>query len=212
MASAPVIVVTGFEPFGSHPVNPSEEVAKAVDARVGTGFVVRSVIFPVEHSRVAADVEALLDEHDPIAVVHLGLADGRARLSLERVAVNVMDSDLADNTGRRTAGEPCVPGGPAAYFSTLPLRPLLAALTAQGVPAGPSNTAGTYLCNQTLYITLHAVAQSGRPTLAGLIHLPLTPPMVAQSGADAPSMDVALMVRAVEIVLPLVAEVAARRA
>ncbi|MBI1848168.1 MAG: pyroglutamyl-peptidase I [Candidatus Rokubacteria bacterium] len=199
------MLVTGFEPFGSHAVNPSEEVAKAVDARVVGDSVVRSVILPVDHARLAGELPALLEEHDPAAVLHLGLAEGRPRLSLERVAVNVMDSDLSDNTGRRAAGEPCVPGGPAGYFSTLPLGALLAALTAEGVPAAISHTAGTYLCNQAMYTTLHTQARRGRPTPAGFIHVPLTPSMVAQSGLEQPSMDAALMVRAIEIALPIIA-------
>jgi pyroglutamyl-peptidase len=140
--------------------------------------------------------------------VHLGLAGGRARIALERVALNVMDFDTPDNTGYRACNEPCVPGGPPAYFSTLPLAAMLEALVTDGVPAYVSNTAGTYLCNQTLYGTLHRLAERGHPARAGFIHLPLLPAMVAHSGLEQPSMDAALMVRAVEIVLGVVARAA----
>jgi pyroglutamyl-peptidase len=94
-----------------------------------------------------------------------------------------------------------VPGGPAAYFTTLPLTAILAALLAEGIPAYVSNTAGTYLCNQTLYGTLHLLAAGGRPIPAGFIHLPLLPSMVAAAGVEQPSMDASTMVRAVEIAL-----------
>jgi pyroglutamyl-peptidase len=146
----------------------------------------------------------LLEETNPLAVVHLGLAGGRARIALERVAVNVMDFDTPDNAGYRARGEPCVPGAPVAYFATLPLAAILAALLAEGIPAHVSNTAGTYLCNQTLYGTLHLLEQRGHPARAGLIHLPLLPAMVAASGLEQPSMDAGLMVRAVEIALGVV--------
>jgi len=124
--------------------------------------------------------------------------------ALERVAVNVMDFDTPDNAGYRARGEPCVPGGPVAYFATLPLAAILAALLAEGIPAYVSNTAGTYLCNQTLYGTLHLLVQRGHPARAGFIHLPLLPAMVAASGLEQPSMDAGLMVRAVEIALGVV--------
>ena len=102
-------------------------------------------------------------------------------------------------------GEPCVPGGPAAYFATLPLAAILAALTAEGIPAYLSNTAGTYLCNQTLYGTLHAVSGRPRPPRVGFLHFPLLPSMVAASGLEQPSMDFPLMLRAVEVALGVVA-------
>jgi pyroglutamyl-peptidase len=199
-----VVLVTGFEPFGPYSANPSMEVAKALDGRrVGTAAV-RTAVLPVHHAEAARRVAALLDEHAPRAVVHVGLAAGRARIALERVAVNVMDFELPDAAGHVARGEPCVPGGPAAYFSTLPLAPILSALVADGIPAYVSSTAGTYLCNQTLYTTLHRLATSRQPVAAGFVHLPLSPAMVAASGQDVPSLDVGLAVRAVEIVLGII--------
>ena len=199
-----MILVTGFEPFGGHPSNPSEEIAKSVDGRVIGGLTVRAAILPVHHVEAGRAAARLLGEHDPLAVLHLGLAAGRARLALERVAVNVMDYDTPDNAGYRAHDEPCVPGGPPAYFATLPLDAILSALTAEGIPAYVSNTAGTYLCNQTMYTTLHALAQRRHPARAGFIHLPLLPSMVAAGGLEQPSMDASLMVRAVEVALGVV--------
>ena len=202
--SGRVVLVTGFEAFGGHAANPSLDVAKALDGRAVGGAVVRSAILPVHHAEAVPQVSRLLDEANPLAVVHLGLAGGRARIALERVAVNVMDFDTPDDAGYRARGEPCVPGGPVAYFATLPLAAILAALLAEGIPAYVSNTAGTYLCNQTLYGTLHRLTRSGHPARAGFIHLPLLPAMVAAAGLEQPSMDAGLMVRAVEIALGVV--------
>jgi pyroglutamyl-peptidase len=98
-----------------------------------------------------------------------------------------------------------VTGGPPAYFATLPLAAILEALVADGVPAYVSNTAGTYLCNRTLYSTLHLVHTRGLRARVGFMHLPLLPSMVAQSGLDQPSMDLALMLRAVEVALSVIA-------
>lgn len=201
-----MILVTGFEPFGGHPSNPSEEIAKAVDGRVVGGLPVRSAILPVHHLDAAREARRLLDEHDPLAVLHVGLAAGRARIALERVAVNVMDYEVADNAGYQASGEPCVPGGPAAYLTTLPVQAIIEAIVRDGVPAYLSSTAGTYLCNQTLYATLHAVLAGRKRALAGFMHVPLSPAMVAASGLDQPSMDPTIGVRAVEAALRVISE------
>jgi pyroglutamyl-peptidase len=199
-----VVLVTGFEAFGGDGANPSLEVAKALDGRVVGEAVVRSAVLPVHHADAAPRVSRLIDETDPLAVVHLGLAGGRARIALERVAVNVMDYDSPDNAGYQARGEPCAPGGPVAYFATLPIAAILTALLAEGIPAYVSNTAGTYLCNQTMYGTLHALAQRHHPARAGFVHFPYLPAMVAASGLEQPSMDAGLMVRAVEIALGVI--------
>ena len=195
------LLLTGFEPFDGDPVNPSGEVAKQLDGRVIGDAVVRSVILPVQHEAARARVAPLLDAPELAAVVHLGLAGGRARVSLERVAVNVMDYSRPDAHGQVLSGVACVEDGPAAYFSTLPLRAVLAALTAEGIPAAISNTAGTYLCNDISYTTLHALACRERSIPTGFIHLPFLPSMVSAHDLEEPSMDLPLMVRAVEIAL-----------
>jgi pyroglutamyl-peptidase len=203
------ILLTGFEPFDGDTVNPSGEVAKQLDGRVIGECAVRSVILPVQHEAARAVVAPLLAAPGLVAVVHLGLAGGRARVSLERVAANVMDYSRPDAHGQVLRDVPCVPDGPAAYLSTLPLREMLAALTAEGIPAAISNTAGTYLCNDISYTTLHALARRGLTVPAGFVHLPFLPSMVAAHGLEEPSMDLSVMARAVEVALP---PVIARRA
>jgi pyroglutamyl-peptidase len=206
LAAEPVILVTGYEPFGDHAVNPSQELAKLLDGRRFGSCAVAAAVLPVHHLEASRHVSLLLGEMAPVAVVHLGLAEGRARLALERAALNVMDYRIPDNAGYRAEGEPCVPGGPAAYFASFPLPEILAALTAEGVPAYVSNTAGTFLCNETFYRTLHEIAMRELAVRAGFVHLPLLPAMVAARNLDLPSMDLPIMLRGVETVLRIVAE------
>jgi pyroglutamyl-peptidase len=209
LAAEPVILVTGFEPYGPHAANPSQELAKHLDGRRIGSCAVAGAVLPVHHLEASRHVSALLGELAPAAVVHLGLAEGRARLALERVALNVMAYRIPDNVGYRAEGEPCVLEGPAAYFASLPLPEMLAALAAEGIPAYVSNTAGTYLCNQTLYRTLHEIATRELTVRAGFVHLPLLPAMVSASDLDQPSMDLPLMLRGVETALRVVAETVA---
>ena len=200
-----IILVTGFEPFTPHKVNPTEELARALDGhRVGDA-VVRSAVLPVHHAEAAPRVRELLERVRPDAILHLGLAGGRARLAVERVAVNVMDYAVPDNAGCVKSDEPCVVSGPVAYFATLPVRAIVDRMVAAGIPAYVSDTAGTYLCNQTLYTTLHALADRTTCPRVGFIHVPLLPAMVAATGVDAPSMDLPLMRRGVEIALDVIA-------
>jgi pyroglutamyl-peptidase len=198
------ILVTGFLPFAGDTANPSEELAKAIDGRVVADHPVRSLVLPVEHGAAGDIMRVALDAPGLAAVIHLGLAAGRARLSLERVAVNVMDYGIPDARGEMRRDEPCVADGPVAYASTLPLRAILDALAADGIPAHLSYSAGTYLCNYTLYTTLHALARRHREIAAAFIHLPLLPAMVAARGLEEPSMDLGVMVRALETVLRVV--------
>ena len=183
------ILVTGFEPFAGDTANPSQELAKAMDGRVVAAHTVRSLVLPVQHETAGEIMRGALDAAGLAAVIHLGLASGRARLSLERIAVNVMDYRIPDARGEVRRDEPCVADGPAAYASTLPLRAILEELIADGIPAHLSYTAGTYLCNYTLYTTLHALARGGRAIPAGFIHVPLLPAMVAARGLEEPSIS-----------------------
>ena len=206
MTAAPSrhVLLTGFEPFDGDAVNPSGELAKRLDGRVIGDRVVRSVILPVQHEAARAVVTPLLDAAGLLGVVHLGLAGGRPRISLERVAINVMDYSRPDAHGQVLCDVACADDGPAGYFSTLPLREMLAALTVEAIPAAISNTAGTYLCNHVLYATLHHLAARRLSRPAGFIHLPFLPSMVAAHDRDEPSMDLSTMIRAAEVILPLV--------
>jgi len=193
------VLVTGFEPFGGDTANPSREVAKALDGRRVRDAAVRAVVLPVQHEEARAALLPALAEPGLRAVVMLGLAGGRMRVALERAALNVMDYRLPDNRGDVVRGTACVAGGPAAHLTTLPLAAILEALTAEGIPAYVSNTAGTFLCNYTLYTALHVLNEGGRHIPAGFIHLPFLPSMVASHALDEPSMDLPMMVRAAEI-------------
>jgi pyroglutamyl-peptidase len=126
----------------------------------------------------------------PDAVLALGQANGRARVSVERIGINVDDYRIPDNVGTQPHGEPVVPDGPAAYLATLPVRAMVDAMLDAGVPAAISNSAGTFLCNHLLYGLLHAAAVEGLTARIGFIHLPYLPGTAARKSVEAPSMAV----------------------
>lgn len=190
------VLLTGFEPFGGAALNPSWEVARGLDgAQIGGGAVVARLL-PVVWGRAIAEIAAQITAVAPDLVVCLG-ESGRAEICPERVAINVSESASPDNAGCVLDGEPIAADGPAAYLSTLPVKEIVAAVQAAGVPCKLSNSAGTYLCNHVMYGTLHHLAVRGLKTPAGFIHVPRLPEQVAAAGKDGPSMALDTQLRGI---------------
>jgi pyroglutamyl-peptidase len=182
------ILITGFEPFGGEIVNPSWEVAKQLDGLIVAGAQLVAVQLPCVFSKSLLALSDALEAHHPNMVLSLGQADGRSDFSIERVAINVCDARIPDNEGAQPIDEPVVPDGPAAYFSSLPIKKMAAALKAQGFPVAISQTAGTFVCNQVFYGLQHALA--GKGTMSGFVHVPLMPLQAAKrAGPSLASMS-----------------------
>lgn len=164
------LLITGFEPFGDEQTNPSWEAVKALPDRIGA-WTLRSLLLPVEFGRAAALAIETAKEVHADAILCVGLAAGRDAVTPEAVGVNVRDASIPDNAGFRPEGEPVVSDGPAAYFSTLPVRRITEAIRSANVPAKLSYTAGTYVCNDLLYTLLHHF--SGTDVRVAFVHIPL---------------------------------------
>ena len=192
------LLLTGFEPFGGEAINPSWQVAQALHGRRIGGAPVVALQLPCAFGAALQQLNAALAEHQPRLVLALGQAGGRSDLSLERVAINLDDARIADNAGQQPIDEAVVPGAAAAYFSTLPIKAIVAALRAAGVPASVSSTAGTYVCNHVFFGLQHALAGSG--VRSGFMHLPLLPEQAANTISQ-PSLSLATMVDGVALAL-----------
>jgi pyroglutamyl-peptidase len=180
----PCVLVTGFEPFGNDEVNPSRMAVQALHGRLVGGHRIIGECLPTVFDTSLDELRRLLQRHRPALAICTGQAGGRANLSLERVAINVNDARIPDNAGGQPVDTPVIPGAPAAYFSTLPVKAMLAALLDAGINAEVSQTAGTFVCNHVFYGLMHELAT--RPELVhtrgGLIHVPWVP------GQGQPSM------------------------
>ncbi|MDY0745598.1 pyroglutamyl-peptidase I [Paucibacter sp. R3-3] len=201
------ILVTGFEPFGGETVNPSWEVARYLNGvAFSDGAVIHVRKLPCIFGVALTRLKAYLDELDPVLVLALGQAGGRSELSLERVAINVDDARIPDNAGAQPVDEPVVAGGPAAYFSTLPIKAMAAGLRAAGHPAGVSQTAGTFVCNHVFYGLQHLLRD--RPQVrSGFMHIPYLPEQSARLPGGpfgaAPSLGLEAMREGVRLALEL---------
>ena len=208
MRRSPVILVTGFEPFGGSPENPSELLVRRIgESWQGNARLVASVL-PVTggdgEGGARSALDALLSEHRPDACVLFGEAHQRGEVSVERIAVNLRDYRLADNAGATVRDEPVVRGAPDARFATLPVHRIIDAVRASGVPAGPSMTAGTFLCNEVMFHVLERSARDGVPRMAGFVHLPQLASQHRMRPCDARPMSEEEVVRAGTAVLDAV--------
>ncbi|MDB5964042.1 MAG: pcp [Polaromonas sp.] len=192
---APCVLLTGFDAFGGDSVNPSWLAVQALDGRTIAAHRVVAAQLPTVFGTSGKVLKRLMRDLAPELVICVGLAGGRGALSIERVALNCSDASIADNAGAQPLDLPVVAGGPAAYFSTLPIKAIVQRLREAGVPAEVSQTAGTFVCNHVFYGLMHAVTRlphAGRPR-AGFVHVPFL------NGQGTPSMALAEIVRGLEM-------------
>ena len=166
------LLITGFDPFGGETVNPAWEAVKLLPDTIGD-YRLTKLEIPTVFGRAAETVLEKAEEARPQVILCIGQAGGRAAVTPERVAINLRDAKITDNDGNQPVDEPCVPGGPTAYFATVPVKAMVKAMADAGLSAAVSYTAGTFVCNDTLYTLLHRF--DGTDVRCGFIHVPYLP-------------------------------------
>lgn len=197
MPSPRPILVSGFEPFGGDAFNPSGAIAAQLNGSVVEGHRIFGVVLPCVFGEASGNLLEYCRSLDPGLVVCLGLANGRAAVTPERIAINVADARIPDNAGRQPIDEPIVPGGPAGYWSTLPVKAIVASLRQAELPAAVSETAGTFVCNHVFYSLMHFLAAQPERARGGFIHVPATP----GAGTTSPTLPLEKSRLAIEIAL-----------
>ncbi len=195
----PILILSGFEPFGGERINSSWEIARRLDGEVIGGLRIKSVRVPVGCAKAARRITGAIVRYRPRAVIGLGEAGGRPAISLERIAINLADERGALAKSGDPGLTPVVRGGPDAYFSRLPVRAIVRELDRKQIPSSVSLTAGAYACNALMYAALHHLRRKpGLPV--GFIHLPYE---ARQAGRhrSLPSMALATMEKAVRIAI-----------
>ena len=179
------LLITGFDPFGGESVNPSWEAVKQLPEVVGD-YMLCKLEIPTVFGLAGEMVLAQAEIFQPDVILCIGQAGGRAAVTPERIAVNIRDARIADNADNQPKGEFSVPGGPAAYFTTVPVEKMVENIQALGIPATVSNSAGAFVCNDVLYTLLHQFADS--EVRVGFIHIPYLP----QQGSPSLPLDTAV--------------------
>lgn len=193
------VLITGFEPFGGETVNPSWEVVKQLEGLNIDNCRVVTRQLPCVFGESLTVLNAAIDELEPYVVIAVGQAGGRVDVTVERVAINVDDARIPDNRGQQPVDVAIVSEGPAAWFSALPIKAMVAAMREKGIPASVSQTAGTFVCNHVMYGLLNKI--SAKPGVkGGFIHIPYLPEQAA-AHAGAPSMAAQTVKDALEIAI-----------
>jgi len=182
------VLLTGFEPFNGARINPAWEAVRALKGWRGDDFQVEVLQLPCVFGFANRVLAGAIDEMKPAIVIAVGQAGGRADLTVERVAINVDDAPIVDNDKQQPVDAAIVADGPAAYFSTLPIKAIVAEMRERGLRASVSQTAGTFVCNHVFYGLMHRIA--GTAIKGGFIHVPYLPEQAAAfSGAPGMALD-----------------------
>ena len=184
------LLITGFDPFGGETVNPSWEAVKLLPDVVGD-YQITKMEIPTVFGLAAHRVLAAADEMKPDVILCVGQAGGRSAVTPEVIGINLQEARIPDNFGNQPVNTPVIPDGPAAYFSTVPVREMVNAIRSAQIPAALSYSAGAFVCNDVLYRLLHHF--HGTATRAGFIHVPYLP---QQAKENQPSMGQEQIVRA----------------
>lgn len=199
------ILMTAFEPFGGEKRNASLEAMALLPDAVAGANVVKHVL-PVAFGASVDALRGAVARLRPDAVLCLGQAAGRADITPERVAINLDDARIPDNAGRQPIDQPIEMEGPPAYFSTLPVKAMAAAIRAEGLPASVSNTAGTYVCNHVMYGLLHLLATAYPKVRGGFMHVPLLDEQAAALAPPPPGLSARQLARGIRAAIAAIVE------
>ena len=191
------VLLTGFDPFGKDTINPALEVVKQLDGLVVDDIELIALEVPTVFQKSIKVVQEGIEKHTPDVVICVGQAGGRKQITPERVAINIDDARIPDNEGNQPIDEPIVEGGPAAYWTTLPIKKMVQQMRRVGVPATVSNTAGTFVCNHLFYGMMHYLHEQAPHVRGGFIHIPFIPEQTLKNGMASMSLD--LIVKGLKI-------------
>ena len=179
------ILITGFEPFGGETINPSWEAVQRLPDEIGS-YRLTKLQIPVEYEKAADLVAERASFCKADVILCVGQAGGRSGVTPEAIGINLRDATAPDNAGLLQQNIPVIPGGPAAYFATAPVRDMVKAIQAENISASLSLSAGAYVCNDVLYTLLHRY--HGTNTKVGFIHVPYLPEQ-AKEGVPSLSLE-----------------------
>ncbi len=166
------LLITGFDPFAGSHVNPAWLAVESLPDII-RDFVLYKLPIPTVFEKAPYLVMERAAQIRPDVILCIGQAGGRDAVTPERFGVNIRDARIADNEGNQPRGQRIAPDGPAAYFATVSVEAMAQAARDAGVPAAVSNSAGAFVCNDTLYSLLHHF--SGTDVKVGFIHVPYLP-------------------------------------
>jgi len=195
------VILTGFEPFGQDTINPALKVLAALREETIPDVKLITLQLPVVFGKAYKLITDAITKEKPHLVLSIGQAGGRSAINVEKVGVNIDDARIADNAGNTPKDEVITKDGPAAYFTTIDVRGTVEKIKQAGIPAIISYSAGTYVCNNVVFGTLHFLVTTNQDIKYGFIHVPYLPEQVATKPQEIPSMSLSLIKEAIRIAI-----------
>lgn len=199
------ILITGFDPFGGESVNPAFEAVKLLPDTIAGAHIIKQEV-PTQFLRAGTVLETTICEQLPDVVLCIGQAGGRAAITPEKVAINLMDGNIPDNAGYQPVDTPIREDGETAYFTTLPVKAMVQKMRAAGIPAALSYTAGTYVCNYLMYTLLYLIDKKYPNMRGGFIHVPYAMEQAVNKPLGTPSMDLRQIAHGLEKAVEAIVE------
>ncbi len=193
------ILVTGFDPFGGESINPALEVIKRLPKEI-LGAEIITLEIPTVAYKSLDCIETAIQMHNPDVILSIGQAGGRAQITVERVGININDFSIPDNEGNQMVDEPMFEAAPAAYFTTVPIKAMVARIKEAGLLAAVSNTAGTFVCNHVTFGTRHLIEEKYPNRKSGFIHIPFLPEQTV-GREQFPSMELELILQGIVLAI-----------
>lgn len=191
------ILVTGFDPFGGATINPAYEAVKLLPDTIEDATIIK-VEIPTVFGKDEVAVKSAIETHKPDVVLCVGQAGGRSGMTVEKVAINLMEARIPDNDGNQPLDTPVKEDGPTAYFATIPVKSMVEYMKAAKIPARVSYTAGTFVCNDIMYRVLYMIDREYPQMKGGFVHVPYLPEQTINLADGTPSMSAEDIAKALE--------------
>ena len=148
------ILITAFEPFGGATTNITQKIISLLPAQVGNKEIFTTCL-PVSFQRAHIILQELIAQYQPDMFLLLGQCPEGEYIRLERFAMNMMDSQKADNDGYCPSEKVIYSNAPLAYRTPINIKTIVQHLQEEKLPVVVSNSAGLYVCNRVYYEALH---------------------------------------------------------
>lgn len=194
------VLITGFDPFGGAEINPAYEAVKLLPDTI-EGASITKLEIPTVFKKDGEVLAKAIEDVQPDVVICVGQAGGRSDISIEKVAINLMEARIPDNEQQQPLNQVIYEDGETAYFATIPVKAMVNNVKAAGIPSSVSYTAGTFVCNDIMYRLLYLAEKQGKDLRGGFIHVPYLPEQVVGLPVGTPSLPVETIAKGLEFAI-----------
>lgn len=164
-SSDDIVIITGFEPFDTWEINPSQIAVETLNDTIIQNYTIVGLVLPVDYASAFPILVNAINKYHPSVIINFGLKGTARQIEIEQLAINLKRE-------RVLSFSIIAEGGNIFYKSTFPYDDILDDLSEKNIRARLSYNAGFYLCNYIMYLTLDYIAINNDSIKAGFIHLP----------------------------------------